>query len=374
MLQPIRYQRKSEREILFVGISIALHLLLLLALRRPEQIGRYETQETRVALLSEAEVKKLSRSDVDSSHAPTPQVSLPKEQIVATPDLPSQTPTVPTRFRSDRDTRAVKEQIRRGTEPTRVSQKQSRAPESQERSASTKETSTSEQGESVRHPNESERKPPSSKSELKPAKQQLTLSAADLNRAVGQGVLVSPQGAKIPQISPIGGSPKLSDSQREVNLNKYQPFTSSLLSGSPDFVPNIPDGEMTLLNTKADKFAVFVRRVGAQVFGLLRRNNWQRMSAQEIRRIEDFSTVEAVLSPKGEFLSVKILDSSGSVAFDGVLKSAAQGGSWDQNPPKGATADDGNIHFLFKSRVWARPGGPDGMTERRWLLLATGLL
>ena len=41
-------------------------------------------------------------------------------------------------------------------------------------------------------------------------------------------------------------------------------------SGSTDYLPNLPDGDITLLNTKADHFAVFVRRVAARVFAALR--------------------------------------------------------------------------------------------------------
>ena len=36
--------------------------------------------------------------------------------------------------------------------------------------------------------------------------------------------------------------------------------------GSADYLPNVRQGDITLLNTKADRFAPFVRRVGMRVF------------------------------------------------------------------------------------------------------------
>lgn len=147
-------------------------------------------------------------------------------------------------------------------------------------------------------------------------------------------------------------------------------------SGSNDYLPHLPDGDITLLNTKANRFAVFVRRVATQVFAEMRRSGWENLRAGDINQITDYTEVRAVLSPDGKLLRIKIESSSGSTKFDSVLQGAVKTGAQDPNPPAEAKAEDGNFHFIFKSKSWsrlahnARTGAP---FERRWLLLATGL-
>jgi hypothetical protein len=147
-------------------------------------------------------------------------------------------------------------------------------------------------------------------------------------------------------------------------------------AGTNDFLPNLPDGDITLLNAKANQYAGFVRRVAVQVFAQLRAQGWERLSAFEISRLSDFTSIEAVLSPEGRFMRVRLLASSGSSAFDAVVNLSVSSGASDPNPPAGARASDGLIHFVFKARSWSqvsasrRTGAP---VEHRWLLLATGL-
>lgn len=172
----------------------------------------------------------------------------------------------------------------------------------------------------------------------------------------------------------------LSDAERSRKLYDYRPFqrrtAASLFSGRtgvPDHLPTIQDGDITILNAKADRHAVFVRRVALQVFGILRRLNWSEVSFSQVFRQTDFVTVYARMSKEGTLLGVELGTSSGVQSFDKVLLKAANEGTWDQNPPPSAAAEDGNIHFIFKSRTWAQRGA-EGIGEQRWLLLATGLL
>jgi hypothetical protein len=147
--------------------------------------------------------------------------------------------------------------------------------------------------------------------------------------------------------------------------------------GSSDYLPSLPDGDLTLLNAKANQYAVFVRRVAVQVFAELRQVGWESLRAADIRGISSDSIFEAVMGPNGELVSVTPVEASGSRNFDEVLRIAVTKGARDRNPPAGAKADDGQIHFIFKARSWvgisngARNQAP---IERRWLLLATGLL
>ena len=113
-----------------------------------------------------------------------------------------------------------------------------------------------------------------------------------------------------------------------------------------------------------------------QVLAALRSEGWDSLRPQDVLDISGYTTVRAVLSPKGDLIKVVLEGSSASVRFDEVVLSAAKHGAADRNPPKEAVAPDGNYHFIFKSKSWVgmganrRNGAP---FERRWLLLATGL-
>jgi TonB family protein len=148
------------------------------------------------------------------------------------------------------------------------------------------------------------------------------------------------------------------------------------LRGNNDYLPNLPDGDLTLLNTKANRFAVFVRRVATQVFGQLRRSGWEHLQPGDINRINDHTTVLATLSASGKLLKAELLAPSGSARFDEVVLDAVKKGAQDPHPPPGAESSDGTIKFIFKSKSWVRlsadPRGP-GFGERRWILLGTGL-
>lgn len=148
-------------------------------------------------------------------------------------------------------------------------------------------------------------------------------------------------------------------------------------AGSADAITGIQDGKVTLLNTKADKYAVFVRRVAYRVFNSLREMGWQSLAATHIRAIRQPVIVVAELSPDGAFVNSRIQQPSGSNQFDRLVEAAVRRSVSDPNPPKGAAAADGQIRFLFQSRSTVSIGmsaGPQSMpSERRWLELGTGL-
>ena len=172
--------------------------------------------------------------------------------------------------------------------------------------------------------------------------------------------------------------------KRSVEPSQYQAFSRPPGSGARfvgqqgtnDYLPNLPDGDITLLNTKADQFAVFVRRVATQVFGEIRNTGWEVLAAGDINSASRYSTFRAVLSLQGKLLRVEPISDSGSPRFDRAIEAAVKQGARDQNPPAAAAASDGLIHFIFQARSWSqvvgspRSGAP---IERRWLLLSTGL-
>ena len=172
----------------------------------------------------------------------------------------------------------------------------------------------------------------------------------------------------------LNSSKKSTKAQESNKASAYKSTLESVRSpGQSDFLPSIPDGEITFLNAKANAYAIFVRRVALQVFGALRKHSWSSLGRRDIASASSTTTIRATLSAKGKLLGIEQLSSSGSKGFDAVVKRASQEGAWDHNPPAGAKAGDGKIYFIFKSRSWTRAGA-GSHRERRWILLSTGLL
>lgn len=182
-----------------------------------------------------------------------------------------------------------------------------------------------------------------------------------------------------------------SEQKVENNKNKFnksfnvEPFSreeganvviSGFASGSSDHLPTIRDGDITLLNAKADKFAVFVRRVAVRVFQILKQSGWERLTASQVRKINTWTKVIGAINLKGELVELKLVTTSGNVYFDQVVKDSVGNGITDPNPPASAVAIDGNIRFIFLAKSWSQTGGGGGnqrFFERRWLGLKTGL-
>ncbi len=328
-------REERNRVRLALILSLLAHLLLIL-------IFRSSPAETVSRPIEVSFVPRTVEKRAVASKEPV--IPIPEKQYVTPSDAPEKTPPENTRLLSERDSAVAKEQIKRGEEGG-------------------VQTSSS-----PKHTNAPERKQPQEASKQTAATGSLRLDDATLDKQFARNFTPSEEKAT-----------KSATEPSKLSLENYEPFSKSFsktgplsLPGSSDYLPNIPDGDITLLNAKADRYAVFVRRVALQVFGALRRNNWARIPFQEVMAIRDFVTVEAVLSKEGKLLEVITLDSSGNRPFDQVVYDAAHEGAWDQNPPVGALAADGKIHFIFKSRTWVRRGAKNFM-EQRWLLLGTGL-
>ena len=68
----------------------------------------------------------------------------------------------------------------------------------------------------------------------------------------------------------------------------------------------------------------------------------------------DWVTIEAKLTVDGELVGLVLRSRSGSYSIDESLLNACQQGAWDQNPPPEAKAEDGLIHFIFRSDINAQ--------------------
>lgn len=283
-------------------------------------------------------------------------------QIVSPSQAPAILPPLDTKKLSEKNTATRIEQIRRGT---------GGAPK-QGSAHSSMPTSDTRRVKSLA-PKKSAKKNDSSK---KSTTNQLTVKDLRLDSPT-LSAKFSKAGKANPR--PTLHSPSLDHSENYKAFARPQGTGATFIGtgGISDHLPNLPDGDITLLNAKANLFASFVRRVAIQVFTELRSKGWDTLRASDIRQVRSFSIIEAVLSPEGTLIKVSLKNSSGSHSFDRVVRDATQQGTTDPNPPEGALAEDGNIHFIFKARSWtqmganARSGAP---TEYRWLLLATGLL
>jgi hypothetical protein len=313
------------------------------------------------------------RSVIDVQFVPPLQ---PKEQIVRTMPSEETTPRTPETLRlSDKNSAVEREQMLRGDGlnagiPGESPQRKAPSP-AEPRTAVTSQKEAKEKREQQEVPARD-----SSRSQTKTI-QSLRLSQEILQSEFGQ---TSPK--QVAKETGPRARELLTSQSREVF--NYVPFSRPFGSGaqifgefgSNDFLPNLPDGDITLLNAKASKFAVFVQRVATRVFSTLRSSGWGALSQSDIRAIQTFSTIRAVLSPEGTLIRVTLETPSGSRSFDEVLQISITNGASDPHPPEGARAADGNIHFIFKAKSWSQVApsrGGNGIAERRWLLLATGL-
>jgi hypothetical protein len=343
-------------------ISVLIHILFLWVLAAQRFTIEPEIFEIELTTLPEPKNKTAS----------APQIVSPPEKTVEEPKNPS--------FRSDVDSNTVVEQIKRGDgidagipNPRSETNLSKAAPEQQDieppKKALEKKVVTKPENSAKE---KAEQKTDASAIKEAQAPTQLKQLALDSNTLL----------EKFSKSPPV--SEQKPSQARIIEPSRYQAFSRPPGSGarfigqqgSNDYLPNLPDGDITLLNTKADQFAVFVRRVATQVFSEIRNVGWEVLSSGDINSASQFSTFRAILSLKGELLKVEQISSSGSTRLDNVIGSAVKKGSRDQNPPAAAAAPDGNIHFIFQARSWSqvvgspRTGAP---VERRWLLLATGL-
>jgi hypothetical protein len=350
-------QRTNNYERTGLVISLLLHIVLLLVIVNSN--APHPPAVTTITVTIE----------------PPPAKSVRQQpQIVSPSDQPSTKPPENATKLSDKDSQTDVERIRRGDNggvPGERSRTESKSSEQQKPAQAQKPSQPQpppKEAQPEKAPQPEQAKQPTQKRELNV--KDLTLDKSTLAMKFGT--------------TPKPAASSKSAQSAPQNLSEYQAFSRPPGSGAAflgnagisDHLPNLPDGDITLLNAKANIYASFVRRVAIQVFTQLRSQGWERLSGQQIRQLSGFTTIEAVLSPDGKFIRAELLDSSGSDAFDGVVRLSVTNGARDPNPPEGARAKDGLIHFIFKARSWSQfgvnrvSGAP---VEQRWLLLATGL-
>ena len=275
--------------------------------------------------------------------APQPALPVPKNQIVAMPEQGEEKAPENTRLLSDRDNTVKEETIKRG-EPAAGDPDAKPKPPAP-RVADAKPEAAPRKEAPAPHKVDAERAAPRDVPRALPKLDQLLPSTGDLIR----------EGAMQPEEPAAKPAPEQHAAVQRDDLLRYgDPWKGgSLRGGSMDYLPDVREGDITMLNTKAEQFAPFVRRVAVRVFQgfwiALRRSVDHRLA----QPVQEYAVVEAVMDKKGQLLSLTLKERSGSVsvATDLNLQNAVREGFFDRNPPSGAEAADGKIHFLFQAQV-----------------------
>jgi hypothetical protein len=269
---------------------------------------------------------------------PAPAVPAPKQQIVSPPDAGEEKEPKDARLLSDRNNTVKEEMIHRG-EP---------APGDPDARHQT----TQHQASSA----PAERQPPARRAPPpRPAANTQVAALPKLDQLLPQPGDLIREGLMHPDQAESAPAPEQHASNERQDLLRHgDPWHGGdLRGGSLDFLPNVREGDVTLLNTKAEQFAPFVRRVGMRVFEsfwiLVRRS----IGGGVPESVEESTTIEAVMDRQGHLLEMNTKDRSLSVALatDRNLQQAIREGFFDRNPPPGAESSDGKIHFVFDVRV-----------------------
>jgi TonB-like protein len=145
------------------------------------------------------------------------------------------------------------------------------------------------------------------------------------------------------------------------------------LRGTLDNLPDIQRGSVTLLNTKANVFSPFVRRVGERVFQHLIIRQ-RRLELQQIMTAQHPVQMRVTLDPHGRLKSVQIEGQSGSATMDDTLSDALNTAAFDNNPPPAAANANGEFEFVFQAQLRAFQPGPGGAGGRIESRLSVALL
>ncbi|MFI5398692.1 MAG: hypothetical protein ACHQ9S_24455 [Candidatus Binatia bacterium] len=349
-------------------LSVLLHglILSLLPLARGARLSIPPIPpalDVDVVSLPQAKPPAVAPPAPQAAPAP-PAMPVPKQQIVSPSDAGEEKEPENPRFLSDRNNTVKEEKIHRG-DPVPGDPESKRLAETKPQAAEQRVEAKSAREEVARKTAQESRGAKTQVAAL-PKLDQLLPSSEEMIR---EGV-VRPQEPESSAPAPE----QHASAERTDLLRHGDPWRTQGLGGSRDFLPAVRDGDITMLNTKADQFAPFVRRVAVRVFEnfvmLVRRSHDNGQEAAE-----EYATVEAVMDKQGQVVAIDIQRRSGSSAFatDRSLQAACREGFFDRNPPSGAEASDGKIHFVFDARV-TLVMDRTGRRVPAWVMMGAGLL
>ena len=370
----------KARRAVSLALSVAVHVLLLLEVytlsliqpgfpeQRPMPVRIIEPQPRRQAAkpvpkpppqvaAKPPEAAKPIEEPAPQAPAPEPpqrKLPLPEQQIVSPPDAGKNEAPPETRLLSDRDNRVDQQTVKKGNPaPGEESPGEKIPPVAK----------AAKQGKPAPRRGGGNEHPPPPRVASLPGLDRLMPDALRLAEE-SYGKPADEAGEQLAQVDP----PRRMQPRGSDGLM----IPSSGPVGTLDFLPDVREGDITLLNTKAEVFAPFVRRVAIRVF----QNFWISLKRDLVGSpLSTTETVEAeaVMDRNGEMIGFNINQRSSriSLASDRRLQQACNDGFFDRNPPPGARAKDGQIHFVFRTAVQSQPS-PRGTAY--WVQLEAGLL
>ncbi len=260
---------------------------------------------------------------------PPKAIPLPEQQIVSPSESGQEVPPPDTRFLSDRDSTVPEQKMKRG-----------------EPAAGTGEDSAPQ----PRPARRAERPPPKAGQENGRPRQ--LAAVPRLDQLLPNALQLAGEGYGEPQ--PAKPQPEAEQAERRhARLGTGTAWLPSPGNGGTmDFLPDVREGDITLLNTKAERFAPFVRRVALRVFQNLMISMRRDLTRAAITAQEEVA-MNALMSKGGDLVSMDITERSASVSLgtDRKLQQACLDGFFDRNPPPGAEGADGNYHFVLRTEV-----------------------
>ena len=354
----------------FLLLSLAVHAALLMWLRGASlSIGDVEPRPLVVKLApAPTEPRPPARP---ATRAQAPAAAQPSAQIVAPSDQENQLPPDGRAFLSDRDNRVDRETIRRGNPEAGTPQQQQPAPQvaSAPRAAPPPAPRPAPEPAAKAPPAKAQAKAPKPQRpaaqarEPKPSAQRQRGDTMP-QRLPGLDQLFAPPAevlAKAEMVRRAAGEPAprgAADDPRKdlVSAPPPAPGLFGGVRGSFDALPDVAQGNLSMLNTKADRFAPFVRRVGTRVFQNLLIYQRQNLEASDILAANDIVTARVILDASGKLKSLEVDEHSGSMAVDQTLVDALRQAAFDDNPPKSAANENGEYEFVFQAQLLAGVG------------------
>ena len=340
-----------------LALSLLMHAVLVLfmvasAMRLPANPSQpFEVEIRQPDESATAQAKMAPKEDQPAASAPKEEaVPPPKSQIVSPPDSPEEMPDK-ARLLSERNSKTLQETVKRG-EPAPPAKPPQQKPDTE---VSKK---LAEQKPAAKSRGEAEGKERgSADAKTEPLKSSPSTHTAPM---LGMSDLFfkPSEVAKDPVLRKgESGDDATSESGKKdlASLSQPQLWADPGQRGTPDYLPDIKQGDFTLLNTKADRFAPFVRRVGLRVFQSFSMEFKQQIYQGNVPQGRDNVEVEAVMSPDGKRLDVYLKQRNGNLSSDRVLLGTLNDHIFfDQNPPAKAITEDGRIHFVFalNAQVW----------------------
>ncbi|GIW39940.1 MAG: hypothetical protein KatS3mg076_0517 [Candidatus Binatia bacterium] len=295
----------------------SLFFLWMVLVSAPPLPGPDRRPPPRIAVSVEPRVPPGSRTELP----PEPAPPVPERQIVAPPEAGREVAPENTRLLSDVDRSTEVEQIARGESGESSAGRRLEVPEDR---PETQESARSETGDTDASPGEP------------PPRVALADLLPDTRELLGSGWAEAPAPKREP--------PQEAFAERAARTNLF------LSPGSRDYLPGLREGDITLLNTKAYRFAPFVRRVAGRVFDHLVIALRRTIHDPGVHPGREIARVEAVMDGAGNFLYARVLERVGSNGLrldQQLLRAATPRTFFDANPPPGVAAEDGNIHFLL---------------------------